>query len=184
MIIQLDIHCITGNIDWCECSLDGMTYTMLDPAAGWRSDSQKVMVLATDACFHQQGDFTRKVCSRECTSCITHLLQSPYAKTNCDNPYDECCYYPDPDTYPGGHCPFSLPPNNLDMVFDIYDSSKKGLNLPGSGEDYVSIDQFKTLLLKKNIVPIFAITDTQASPQQEYQVFSVCLVYFCTFETY
>lgn len=40
------------------------------------------------------------------------------------------------------------------MVMDIWDPNVVGLDEPGSGEDYVSKEQIKDLILKNNIVPV------------------------------
>lgn len=45
------------------------------------------------------------------------------------------------------------------MILDVYDPNTPGLDLNSTGEDYVSEEQIKDLILRNNIVPVSQIDE-------------------------
>lgn len=171
-----------GNFDTPETSLSALYYSANCVGdTGWREGSRRVVVLSTDAPWHQQND--------------TQLISSPCANTLCKeslwtagiNPsdvegywchycetcsgswssssHDHCdsnCYSSSLKERFTAHntssCPFVLPPQNGDCVLD--GSTWGG---PGSGEDYPSIEDTRNALRLANVVPLFAVTSDVVS---------------------
>lgn len=59
-----------------------------------------------------------------------------------------------------------------EKVYDPTGANPK-LSLPGSGEDYMSRDKVKQMLITNNILPIFCVTDTSATPANETYLWEV-----------